>query len=460
MIKILNRQLPEFKRTDHILKTYNYDDINSFQEDVLKTLDSQKNIILIGQVQSGKTRNVIEICQKALQKYSYDLVIVFSGNTNDLNQQTYERFEKEHYNVVASNSLDKVNKLTSLIIVALKQVDNIKNIQNFIINHQDKFKKTLVIDDECDFCGINTAKDAYEYTRVYEGIYADIVNSCSETKVIKLTATPFANILSTKNHLEKKPKIFVLPTNDDYTGINFFNKLNDFIFIRDGNDNKNHLILESLSIWIISTFMMHQNKNIANNDKSDLLININYKNHEQNVIKEIVNRYIWERTFDIKKNIKKIIETESKFHEINYDDVLLFFENQMRSQINCIVYNQTYNNKTNLNNYNIYVGGSFLSRGKTFDNLLCELIIINNEFNYDTLLQKCRWFGYRKSRSSYMAVICNKEVKTQLVLAEKIINFLHADYKGYELNYDRVLMEFKQKEDEFEKAKFTASGKR
>lgn len=460
MIKILNRQLPEFKRTDHILKTYNYDEINSFQDDVLKTLDSQKNIILIGQVQSGKTRNVIEICQKALQKYSYDLVIVFSGNTNDLNQQTYERFEKEHYNVVASNSLDKVNKLTSLIIVALKQVDNIKNIQNFIINHQDKFKKTLVIDDECDFCGINTAKDAYEYTRVYEGIYSDIANSCSETKVIKLTATPFANILSTKNHLEKKPKIFVLPTNNDYTGINFFNKLNDFIFIRDGNDNKNHLILESLSIWIISTFMMHQNKNIANNDKSDLLININYKNHEQNVIKEIVNRYIWERTFDIKKNIKKIIATESKFHEVNYDDVLLFFENQMRSQINCIVYNQTYNNKTNLNNYNIYVGGSFLSRGKTFDNLLCELIIINNEFNYDTLLQKCRWFGYRKSRSSYMAVICNKEVKTQLVLAEKIINFFHADYKGYELNYDRVSMELRQKEDEFKKAKFTASGKR
>lgn len=460
MIKILNRQLPEFKRTDHILKTYNYDDINSFQEDVLKTLDSQKNIILIGQVQSGKTRNVIEICQKALQKYSYDLVIVFSGNTNDLNQQTYERFEKEHYNVVASNNLDKVSKHTSLIIVALKQVDNIKNIQNFIINHQDKFKKTLVIDDECDFCGINTAKDEYDCTRVYEGIYSDIANSCSETKVIKLTATPFANILSTKNHLEKKPKIFVLPTNNDYTGINFFNKLNDFIFIRDGTDNKNHLILESLSIWIINTFMMHQNKNIANNDKSDLLININYKNHEQNVIKEIVNRYIWERTFDIKKNIKKIIETESKFHEINYDDVSLFFENQMRSQINCIVYNQTYSNKTNLSNYNIYIGGSFLSRGKTFDNLLCELIIINNEFNYDTLLQKCRWFGYRKSRSSYMAVICNKEVKTQLVLAEKIINFFHADYKGYELNYDRVSMELRQKEDEFKKAKFTASGKR
>lgn len=460
MIKILNRQLPEFKRTDHILKTYNYDDINSFQEDVLKTLDSQKNIILIGQVQSGKTRNVIEICQKALQKYSYDLVIVFSGNTNDLNQQTYERFEKEHYNVITSNSLDKVSEFTSLIIVALKQVDNIKNIQNFIINHQDKFKKTLVIDDECDFCGINTAKDEYEYTRVYEGIYADIANSCSETKVIKLTATPFVNILSTKNHLEKKPKIFVLPTNNDYTGINFFNKLNDFIFIRDGNDNKNHLILESLSIWIISTFMMHQNKKIANNDKSDLLININYKNHEQNTIKEIVNRYIKERTFEIKKNIKKIIETESKFHEINYDDVLLFFENQMCSQINCIVYNQTYNNKTNLSNYNIYIGGSFLSRGKTFDNLLCELIIINNDFNYDTLLQKCRWFGYRKSRSSCMAVICNKEVKTQLVLAEKIINFFHADYKGYELNYDRVLMELKQKEDEFEKAKFTASGKR
>lgn len=135
---------------------------------------------------------------------------------------------------------------------------------------------------------------------------------------------------------------------------------------------------------------MHQNKEIVNNDKSDLLININYKNHEQNTIKEIVNRYIRERTFEIKKNIKKIIETESKFHEINYDDVSLFFENQMRSQINCIVYNQTYSNKTNLSNYNIYIGGSFLSRGKTFDNLLCELIIINNEFNYDTLLQKCR----------------------------------------------------------------------
>lgn len=245
MIKILNRQLPEFKKTNHILRTYNYDKISNFQEDVLKTLDSQKNIILIGQVQSGKTKNTIEICQKALQKYSYDLIIVFSGNTNDLNQQTYCRFEKEHYNVITSNNLDKVSKFTSLIIVALKQVDNIKNIQNFIINHQDSFKKILIIDDECDFGGINTAKDDNEYTKIYEGIYFDIMNSCNETRIIKLTATPFANILSTKNHLENKPKIFVLPTNNDYTGINFFNKLNDFIFVRD--ENENDLILESLS---------------------------------------------------------------------------------------------------------------------------------------------------------------------------------------------------------------------
>lgn len=462
MVKILKCPLPKFTKYDHVIKSYEHENIVNLRTDILDCLDKNKNVILMGQVQSGKTKNIIELTKHAFSEYKYDLVIVFSGNTNDLNNQTNERFATELPNVVFPSELKKHHNFIDLVITSLKQVDNIKKIYEFIYNNEHKLQKILIIDDECDFCGINTSKSEDECTAIYTGIYKNIYQYCEKNHVggvIKLTATPFVNILSAKNTLEHKQEIFVLPTRSEYTGVKFFNRLKDFYFTRTDSqiNNENKLILFGLSIWILSSYMLYIDKDVSNK-KSDFLINIYHDNENQSNTLNIVKRYIKEKIFDIKQEIKNIINTIDKFSGLNSSDVDNFFKTQMENNISLGVYNQENDFKTT-KYYNIYVGGALLSRGKTFENLLCELICIKN-FNYDTLLQKCRWFGYRQNRSKYMALICNVEIKQQLLIAEKIIDFFHANNKGYQLDYNSVLQELQEKENEFKNANYTSHGKR
>jgi peptidase E len=60
--------------------------------------------LCIGQVQSGKTRKILEIIKIAIElKYNY--IILFGGNTNSLLNQTQERLEKELSEFIYSEKL-------------------------------------------------------------------------------------------------------------------------------------------------------------------------------------------------------------------------------------------------------------------------------------------------------------------------------------------------------------------
>ena len=66
------------------------------------------------------------------------------------------------------------------------------------------------------------------------------------------------------------------------------------------------------------------------------------------------------------------------------------------------------------NGLNIIVGGSLVSRGFTFNNLLVEIILNSPEQKIpaDTLLQRARWFGYRRAsnRYKYMKIIMSPHI--------------------------------------------------
>lgn len=475
MVKIIKAKISEHEEDrNYILKKYKYDDSDfaNLEYDILEKFENKCQLILVGQVQSGKTKNIISIIKKAINKFNYDLIIYFSGITNDLNNQTYNRLSKEITNVITTKDLNQ-NILSSLVIVSLKQSDNIRKIEEFILNNKSKFKKILIIDDESDYGSINS-KDIEddEASIVYELIYKNIYKMCKNSGgVLKLTATPFVNILTKKEKFKKdSPYIYSLPTNKNYTGVSYFNSLNEKFWVSTSSNINNSNskindykcdIIASFFVWIYKSYLLYLDKEIENK-KSELLINISMNNADHQSIQNIITEFAYNDLSKFKFTLKKVIDDKLNIVVDNEleEQIYKFYKNVVLEKLTITIFNQENCKKEDQSDYKIYIGGILLSRGKTFENLICELITIDNQFNYDNLLQKCRWFGYRLNRSKYMSLICNKAIKRQLEDVEKIINIFHKDNLGYELSYEKVLLVLNNlKHKLLDNAKFTPRAK-
>lgn len=462
--KIIKKDINEREnQKDYIIKSYSNsdDDFLSLENNILEKFENKNQVILVGQVQSGKTKRIINIINKAIRFYKYDLIIYFSGITNDLNNQSYDRLSYEVGNVVTTRELYKTEIISGLVVVSLKQIDNIKEIEDFVLSNKNKFKKILIVDDESDYGSINNNKTNEEPSVIYELIYKNIFNMCKNSGgVLKLTATPFVNILSKKElYKTSNPYIFSLPTNNNYTGVTFFNKLGDNFWFKTKNqniDNENKIkeykddIIDSFFLWIYKSYLLYLDDSI-NNKKSEFLINLSVNNDDHKQINKIISYYAYDNMVQFKPTLKLVL-TKKIDENINnnlIDDITNFYNNIIKKSLRIIIFNQE-NCKIKINSdYVIYIGGILLSRGKTFENLIYELITIENQFNYDSLLQKCRWFGYRLKRSKYMGLMCNKEIEEQLDIAQKIIDIFHRDNLGYELDYELVLKKLKNLENQF-----------
>lgn len=481
MNKIIITEIPKFVISKHIIKTYkNTDEDNSqLEDDILSKFDETNCVILVGQVQSGKTARIVSIMQKALydERYQYDLIIYLSGLNNELNDQVYERLSYNFNNVHDVKDLNKIEKINKLVIVSTKIRKRLEDIVEFIEGYKSKIKKILIIDDESDYGDINNNRDKENVSVVYKIVHDHLYNLCYPYGgVLKVTATPFVNILTEKDFLleDKDPFLFSMPTNDNYTGVKFFNELdNNFWFTSIDEDTTNELeveyrkqdILKAYFIWVYKSYLLFNDKSVKNFDKSSLLINISRDTTDHKKIADIIGLY---SGINIEKEVIKYElrdtlnkEIKSPISEEEYEKIYDFYFNTMCVQSKILEFNGNTSDREFRANYNVIVGGYLLSRGKTFENLICELITIKNknQFNYDLLLQKCRWFGYRGDRSKYMAVVCNREIKKQLDNVETIINLFHDNNLGYELDYRIILKTLKEKEDLFSKASYTTPRK-
>ena len=142
---------------------------NCIEETVTKLMEldtsSKKPGILLGKVQSGKTRAFLGVMALAFDN-GYDIAIILTKGTKPLTEQTLKRlhedfgpFEEDHkvqiHDIMLFPEDMKKYELTQkLIIVAKKETNNLKRILNALTNtYPDlKTKKVLIIDDGKRFC--------------------------------------------------------------------------------------------------------------------------------------------------------------------------------------------------------------------------------------------------------------------------------------------------------------------
>jgi hypothetical protein len=161
--------------------------------------------MLLGKVQSGKTRTFISILALAFDN-GFDIAIVLSKNSRALIEQTAKRLnseftafiddgELEIYDIMhAPDSFGAFELDSKLIFVAKKQSDNLRRlIDLFKKNTAMANKRTLIVDDEADNASIGYTKRAgLVEARTIATQVSKLRSAIQSSSFLQVTATPYS----------------------------------------------------------------------------------------------------------------------------------------------------------------------------------------------------------------------------------------------------------------------------
>lgn len=207
--------------------------------------------LVIGNVQSGKTANMAALMAMAAD-WGWNMFIVLSGTIENLRQQTQNRLlnDLNHPGNLNWSGLEHLSRKPPLgqraqdlhfdktskqryFTVCLKNPGRLKGLIQWLQSDVNKQKqmKILVIDDEADQAGINTANVKSSTIRTINKFIRDLVNGRNEKSqeipnkyramnYIGYTATPYANILNEAGDDSLYPRSFIstLSVSKEYFG--------------------------------------------------------------------------------------------------------------------------------------------------------------------------------------------------------------------------------------------------
>ncbi len=190
--------------------------------------------LVLGYVQSGKTTNFVSVIAKAADE-GYRLIIVLSGITNNLRNQTQVRLEKtlsnenhqswhwltsgEHDFSISANAINLLGNPNNRVIAVVKKNNSrLKRLHQWLASAPIGIRANLpflLIDDEADQATVNSAKVINKQTAINK-LVTQIIHKdfMPKSAYVGYTATPFANILSEAKNLDQiYPRDFILPLN-------------------------------------------------------------------------------------------------------------------------------------------------------------------------------------------------------------------------------------------------------
>lgn len=162
--------------------------------------------MLLGKVQSGKTRAFISILALAFDN-EFEIAIILTKNSRALVEQTYKRLrlefktfiddgEMEIYDIMHAPETFTVFELDSkLVFVAKKQKDNLTRLQRLFAESCPGIgeKRVLIVDDEADTASIGYSKkgDIIEANTIARQI-SEFRSILGQSSFLQVTATPYS----------------------------------------------------------------------------------------------------------------------------------------------------------------------------------------------------------------------------------------------------------------------------
>ncbi len=199
-------------------------------DELLKKATTSDNPgMLLGKVQSGKTRTFISILSLAFDN-GFDIAIVLTKNSRALMEQTAKRLtsefktfiddgELEIYDIMhAPDSFGAFELDSKLIFVAKKQSDNLRRlIDLFSCNPAMANKRTMIIDDEADNASVGYSKKAgLIEARAIATQVSELRSAILTSSFLQVTATPYSLYLQ-PTEIEVANVITFKPTRPAFT---------------------------------------------------------------------------------------------------------------------------------------------------------------------------------------------------------------------------------------------------
>ena len=219
------------------------DTFNCASETVTKLLEtattSDRPGMLLGKVQSGKTRTFISILADSFDR-GYDAAIVLSKNSTALIQQTVKRLESEFGTFTRDGDMEIYDIMTAPtsytqfeleakhIFVAKKQKNNLERLIELFSKPEMSSLRVLIIDDEADNASVGYAMNRgdIDATRI-ASLISQLRDCIDEVSFLQVTATPYSLYLQpteidVANHVSFKPTrpafTQLVPVPDAYVG--------------------------------------------------------------------------------------------------------------------------------------------------------------------------------------------------------------------------------------------------
>src|SRR3990167_693508 len=231
-----------------IKKRHDAEDLILCMEDAVNKLlqketSSQSPGILLGKIQSGKTRAFIGIMALSFDN-GYDAAIILTKGTNALTKQTVSRMEKDFEKFIQDDkaevfdikvmpdNLTAYERSKKLIVIVKKEVNNMRRILEKLASvYPDlREKKVLIIDDEADYASVSFRKhaEAIEVGRISSQI-DELRRIVKLADYLQVTATPYSLYLQpsiSEEGIEFTPKrpafTTLVPIHDEYVGGHFY----------------------------------------------------------------------------------------------------------------------------------------------------------------------------------------------------------------------------------------------
>ena len=366
------------------------------------------------------------------------------------NENDFVKFVKKNLNATSGD----FNK--PIVLVVKKNSSVLEQVCNWLKTGTNNItsENILIIDDEADNASVNTKKPDLDPSKI-NGHIRNLFNNFPIASYVGYTATPFANVFvnpeGSDDYKDLFPSDFIVLLNapSNYFGATkvfsyegeklsrHIRRLDEseqnFLPAKHKKDEYQFNVLpESMKEAIMCFLLNNVIRTIkGKNDKHrSMLINISVYNimHEQ--IKDAVEKYIrsilyvieqdsFKKTSEFIKNVEmnklygiymgfpEYIGNEPDFYEeirteIPWDDIQRGLYDEISKFEVAIINNKNKKNRfsykderfENVGARVIAIGGYVLSRGLTLEGLMISYFSRNSSA-YDSLLQMCRWFGYR-----------------------------------------------------------------
>ena len=199
-----------------------------FLEKINEHLDMkmQLNALLLGNVQSGKTGQMLGI-MSAMADEGYRFFLLLTTDNVDLQRQTYNRVKASltEFNVLTEKDdqyLSTATLIKPTVVVLKKNANVLSRWKNHLLNTGLCRGLILVIfDDEADSSSLNTLINKQRVSSINKKL-AEIKKTAANTIYIEVTATPQAVLLQTNLSGWKPQFAYYFKPEYDYLGGNYF----------------------------------------------------------------------------------------------------------------------------------------------------------------------------------------------------------------------------------------------